>query len=114
MQVTRPRPEEHLSFSFERNIVVWSQGPLAGGRSIENSGKVAFEKNLYHATGLAAGPFEKELADRRSRGLDQTSIVADPLFVDPKNGNYQLRAESPAAKIGFVPFDPTKAGIQAP
>lgn len=114
MQVTRPRPEEHLSYIFERNIVVWSQGSLAGGRSFENSGKVAFEKNLYHATGLAARPFEKELADRRSRGLDQTSVVADPLFVDPKNGNYQLRAESPAAKIGFKEFDPTKAGIEAP
>lgn len=34
-------------------------------------------------------------------------IGADPCFVDAKNGNYHLRPESPALKVGFekIPFD---------
>jgi parallel beta-helix repeat protein len=43
----------------------------------------------------------------QSAGADVHSIVADPLFVDPKNGNYDLKPESPALKLGFkpIPFD---------
>jgi hypothetical protein len=113
-QVTVPRKEEHLSYTFERNIVVWREGPLVGHhrRAAADGGRVAFERNLYHATDFAEAPFARELEDRRAMGLDLSSIVADPLFVDPARGDFRLRAESPAAKIGFVPFDYTKAGIQ--
>jgi hypothetical protein len=112
MQVTRPRKEDHLSYTFERNIVIFDSGRFAGGRSVEESGTVAFENNLYHASGVAEAPFTQELAERRAQGLDATSTVADPLFIDPKSGDFRLRSESPAHTIGFVPFDYTKAGIQ--
>lgn len=112
MQVTRPRKEDHLSYTFERNIVIWDRGQFAGGRSVAESGKVQFENNLYHATGLADTAFTKELAERRAGGLDASSQVADPLFVDLKNGDFRLRPESPATKMGFVQFDYTQAGIQ--
>lgn len=113
-QVTRPRAEEHLSYTYERNIVIWDEGSLAGHhrRSAAEGGKVAFEWNLYHPTGLAVAPFAQELAERRTKGLDAKSIVADPLFVDAKRGDFRLRPESPAEKIGFVPFDPSLAGIR--
>lgn len=40
----------------------------------------------------------------RAAGLDQHSIVADPLFVDPDKDDYRLRPESPALKLGFQPI----------
>ena len=40
-------------------------------------------------------------------GFDRNSVVADPLFVDPKNDDYRLDANSPAWKLGFkaIPVD---------
>lgn len=37
-------------------------------------------------------------------GNDTTSLIADPLFVDPLTDNYQLPKTSPAFQIGFSPF----------
>jgi hypothetical protein len=39
------------------------------------------------------------------RGLEENSFVADPLFVDPENGDFSLKPDSPALKLGFVPID---------
>jgi hypothetical protein len=36
--------------------------------------------------------------------------VADPLFVDPKSGNFSLKPESPARKLGFKPIDISHVG----
>jgi hypothetical protein len=38
------------------------------------------------------------------------TIKADPLFVDEANGNYTLKAESPAFKLGIERIDVSKAG----
>jgi hypothetical protein len=113
-QVTRPRKEDHLSYTFERNIVIWDEGSLVSHhrRTASDSGQVAFDRNLYHATGLAEAAFTREFAGRQADGQDRNSLVMDPLFVDAKGGDFRLRPESPANKIGFVPFDPSVAGVQ--
>lgn len=43
-------------------------------------------------------------------GFDTHSIIADPLFVDPANGDYRLRLESPAFQLGFRPIDLSRVG----
>lgn len=43
-------------------------------------------------------------------GADRQSIVADPLFADPKGGDYRLGQESPALKLGFEPIPFEKIG----
>lgn len=54
---------------------------------------------------------EAELTDEwegwRAAGMDQHSIVADPLFIDPAQDDYRLQPASPVLKLGFqpIPFD---------
>src|SRR5208282_5593265 len=44
-QLQRSRPEQHLSFALERNIVYWTQGPLLGGNWNDNNFQL--DSNLY-------------------------------------------------------------------
>jgi len=108
-QIVRSRQEPHMSFTFERNIVYGSEGPLLGGRWDDD--KYRLNHNLYFYTGdgpikFADWPFEKWQA----RGQDRDSLIADPLFVDPENGDFSLKPESPAFKLGFRPIDLSKVG----
>ena len=45
-------------------------------------------------------------------GGDANSSSADPMFVDPGNGDFRLKPDSPALKLGFVPFDWSKVGLR--
>ena len=48
------------------------------------------------------------------KGLDGNSLIADPRFVDPGSGNFALRPDSPAWKLGFKPIDVSRVGPRAP
>ena len=117
-QVQRTRDEQHLSFWFRRNIIYWdNDGTLLGsnwkgGVRGEKDGKPTqhyeLGPNLYwHASGKQElFPGKKTLAQWQAEtGQDAGSLVADPLFVNAAAEDFRLRAESPAAKIGFTPFD---------
>jgi len=51
------------------------------------------------------------LKERQEWGWDLGSIVADPKFVGPSRYDFRLRPNSPTLKIGFVPFDYTRASV---
>ena len=110
-QIQRSRIEEHHSFTFEQNLVYWDQGPLIAAGSIKGPW-VTFQRNLYWNASGEPWTFEgMTLAERQAAGDDAGSIVEDPLFVDPRNGDFHLRPGSPAAKIGFAEFDYSQAGV---
>ena len=68
------------------------------------------DHNLYfNATDAAHA--ETSLALHRACGADAHSIVADPLFVDPAKGDFSLRPDSPALKLGFTPIDMSRIGL---
>ena len=50
----------------------------------------------------------------QERGFDEHSVLADPLFVDPDNGDYSLQADSPALALGFQPIDLSRVGPREP
>jgi hypothetical protein len=59
-------------------------------------------------------PNEKALKKAQANGTDINSVFGNPLFEDPKNGNYTLAKNSPAFKIGFKNIPMDKFGVQKP
>lgn len=110
-QLQATRVEEHLSFTFANNIVYWKTGPLLAGPWTKVT--INMDNNCYwnvpgQPVNFVGLPMEKW---QQENGHDQHSVVADPLFVDPKNLDFHLKPDSPALKIGFKPFDYTQAGV---
>ena len=97
------RCENHQQIAFRRNVVCWPEGPVFAKKDwnlLRTGGAHAtFEDNLFYCT---SG--ETEL-----NGL-MSGTVADPKFVDPAKGDWRLRSDSPALKLGFKPWDYSKAG----
>ena len=50
----------------------------------------------------------------RKFGWDEHSIVADPQFVDPANGDFRVKEGSPAFDIGFKNFPMDQFGVKKP
>ena len=44
-------------------------------------------------------------------GYDSRSVLGDSLFVDPCNGDYRVKPESPAIELGFCNFDLDAIGL---
>jgi len=130
---------EHNGDRFERNIVVTGarfnrpeadvdfagqgtggacyqvihpplQGPIA--ESLDHnlfwSDAGAFAASVHPRGG---GSERLSLAEWRARGHDRHSVFADPLFLDPARGDYSLRPDSPALRLGFRPFDLEGVGL---
>lgn len=114
-QLQRTRTEEHLSFTFERNIVLWdNDSPLLGSNWNDDNFKLDY--NLYwHAGQPVTFPGGLSLEQwREERGQDLHSVIADPLFENPAADDYRLKPGSPALELGFEPFDYTRAGRRKP
>jgi hypothetical protein len=56
-------------------------------------------------------PDSVALKKAQKNQTDQNSLVGNPLFIDPANGNYQVEAGSPALKTGFTNFEMDKFGV---
>lgn len=102
-QIRRSSNENHLSFTFERNIVYWGEGKLLEGKW--DNMKYSFDRNIYWHVGGGKITFNNlPLSQWQKLGMDKNSLIANPLFVAPQTGNFQLQSRSPALKLGFNPL----------
>jgi len=108
-QIQRSRLENHRSFSFERNIVLWDQGSLLSGDWSKLN--VTFDRNTYWHVGGGEIRFDNRTWQQwRNAGMDEHSKIADPRFVNPAGGDFTLTAGWQAALAGFEPFDLSTVG----
>lgn len=111
-QIQRTRTEPHRSFVFERNIVYWDNDSPLLGSNWRDDGFLCDHNVYWNAAGkpvvFPGGLTIEQWREKRKQDLH--SIIADPGFVDPAQGNFRLKPDSPALKVGFVPFDYSKAG----
>ena len=109
-QLQRSRVEPHVSFSASNNIILWNEGTLF--TSLWKDKNVILARNLYwDARGTAPDFAGLNFAAWQATGKDTGSLVADPGFMAPEQGDFRLRPGSPAERIGFKPFDYSQAGV---
>lgn len=55
-------------------------------------------------------PPEKQWEEWKKLGFEHHTVIADPLFVNPRKDDYRLKPNSPAFKLGFKPIPVEKIG----
>ena len=87
---------------FRHNIVMASYRPIGmpavWGRLVD--------ENLL--------PDERSLAQSRAGERDLHSAAGDPGFIDPASGDFRVRDDSPALKLGFKNFPMDRFGVTSP
>jgi parallel beta-helix repeat protein len=105
--------------NFVHNIVYYADQRSAVLYSIYGDldlSTTVSDYNVIYNTGFPLLiPYTKAPVDRQwqawqDKGLDQHSLIADPLFVDVKKGDFHLSPDSPALKMGFKPIPIDKIG----
>lgn len=103
-QLQRSQGGPKPSFDFERNIVYYRGSYLLGGSWMDLA--FGMDNNLYwDASGRSIEFGPHSFSQWREKGQDRRSIVADPLFANPDEGDFRLSSDSPALKLGFKPID---------
>lgn len=107
------KPEDTFALAFEKNIVLMGDGRfLAHVDKNWLTGRVFLADNIYWKHQDFVPNFAGKTWDEwQALGNDVRSLLADPLFKDPQNGDWTLQSNSPALKLGFVPFDWREAGV---
>jgi hypothetical protein len=111
-QLSRARQEEHISFTFERNIVYFDNGKLLKGGWTND--RFIMDRNLYWDTSHPEGDIrfgDATFSKWQARGHDQHSLIADPQFVDAAHYDFRLKPTSPALHLGFIPIDVARIGL---
>ncbi|MFA6546322.1 MAG: LamG-like jellyroll fold domain-containing protein [Limisphaerales bacterium] len=109
-QLQRCREDIPCHYVAEGNIVYAETPKMLGG--IWKSGNWKLERNLYWSTSGAPVFAGLNFAAWQAKGNDTGSIIADPLFVNPGQGDFRLRPNSPALTLGFRPIDLGKTGLR--
>lgn len=125
--VKASRTEDHVSFTFERNIVVNDFGPVyrcdpETPRSWVDDSNLLWDYTLHEDAVSMSSSFDhlsEEEIDRlkaenkeamKAHGFYKNAVFADPLFADPFNHDFTLAENSPAFDIGFEPIDVSDIG----
>ncbi len=110
--ITCARPEKHLSYTFEGNIVLSREGQVISDHFSPMKCQTEFHRNLYWDLSgkepLFAG---LSFAKWQESGRDRDSRVADPQFVDAAHCDFRLKPTSPALSMGFRPIAYDEAGL---
>jgi parallel beta-helix repeat protein len=108
-QLQATRVEDHLSFTFTNNIVIYDTGVLFQGPWAKM--KIVIDKNLYWKMDGPPEFLGKDFKSWQKYGYDLHSVIADPQFADPINDNFSLKTRKITKKIDFHPFDYSDCGV---
>lgn len=105
------RIEPHLSFVFERNIMISDGIPIYCLHEREHPHFISDLNVAWDVSGAETKLVADHAADTwREIGNDRHTVIADPKFADVAHGDFTLAADSPAIEIGFKPIDISDVG----
>ena len=111
VQMKCTRIEEHKSFDFKNNIILFDKGTVME----RNCDKLNMEMdyNIYWNTSGGNYDFEGLSFQKwkEKTGHDSHSIIADPYFKDPESYDFTLQKKQNTRRIKFKPFDYSRAGV---
>ncbi len=96
---------------LERNLIYGSTRQMFGGNNWKPEGSFTSNRNCFWSTAGEPDFHGQSFAEWQATGRDTQSLVADPGFLDPGNGDFRLRRDSPAFSIGFRSIDMTSVGL---
>jgi len=108
-QLQATRVEDHLSFTFSNNIVVYNEGVLFQGPWEKMNVKI--DQNIYCNIDRPVGLPGGDMKEWQKNGYDRQSYVQDPGFKDPENGDFTFTNMKSAKKIAFKPFEYMDYGV---
>jgi hypothetical protein len=108
--------------SLSRNIFFYYYGNVYSATDLLRTARFALcNSNLYWRADGKAVTFQAPNTSTNNQisfdqwkalsGLDANSRVADPMFIDPENGDFRFRNPASAAAIGFAGEAWTNAGL---
>ncbi|MGJ8678096.1 MAG: right-handed parallel beta-helix repeat-containing protein [Akkermansiaceae bacterium] len=103
--------QEHTTFVDELPPGRQGSSEDRRGRELAKAKDADTDYNIYFSS-IDPELGKATLAKHQAEGIDTHSLALDPLFVDPENGDFNLQANSPALKLGFVPIDFEMIGLR--
>ena len=107
VQMKCTRIEEHKSFDFTNNIIIFDKSPVFE-RNCDKLNMVT-DYNLYWNTNGDSYEFFQKWKEKT--GHDSHSFIADPYFKNPETYDFTLLKQRNTRRIKFKPFDYSKAGV---
>lgn len=109
-QLQCTRVEEHRSFDFTNNIIVFKEGMVLQGAW--NTIDIEMDYNMYWNSSATAYDFNGASFKKwQQTGYDAHSFVGNPNFRDAPNFDFRLKNKKAIAKINFTPIDYSKIGV---
>jgi hypothetical protein len=102
--------QHNILYKTQSHNTFYRQGVVGGKLTELKIEECNIDNNLYYDVNLKDNG-QSAIEYYRTRGADKNSIVADPLFRDIQNGDFRLRENSPAYKIGFKDIDMSRIGL---
>ena len=113
-QLQATRIEKHVSFTFTNNIIYFDRGSLLGKTHAANWHKInqLSDYNCYWDTRSEDIRFNGlSFKEWQAQGKDLHSVIAYPGFINPAQFDFRFDQDNISQKIGFKPFDCSKAGV---
>ena len=93
---------------------VFSCGGFTDRQVSESDANVLWNRDKkLTVSGLPDVGREGSWEEWRARGYDTHSVIADPMLLGARHGDYRLKSSSPALKLGFKETDWRKVGLRA-
>ncbi|WP_299782402.1 right-handed parallel beta-helix repeat-containing protein [uncultured Formosa sp.] len=102
--------EDHKSFSFTNNIILFNEGMVAKGAWDDVNADIDY--NIYwNESGNVYDFNAHSFKDWQKKNFDRHSFLINPNFKNPLEADFRFKNRKSYEKINFSPFNYSKAGV---